>query len=72
MTVAVSGAAAGIALAYIGGRLVSTLLYGVSSTDTVSFTAAPALLVVTSLLACAIPARRAARIDPLKALRAGE
>ena len=72
LAVSVTGAAAGIALAYVGGRLVTTLLYGVSSTDPFSFTAAPALLVVASLLACAIPARRAARVDPLKALRAEE
>jgi putative ABC transport system permease protein len=69
LTVAAGGAAAGVGLAYIGGRLISTLLYGVSSTDPFSFTVAPALLIVTSLVACAIPARRAARVDPLVALR---
>ncbi len=72
LTVAAGGASAGVALAFMGGRLMSTLLYGVSSADPVSFTAAPALLIATSLVACAIPARRAARVDPLVALRRGD
>ena len=70
--VAVGGGAAGVALAWVAARSISTLLYGVSSTDPLSFTIAPALLVLTSLVACAAPARRAARVDPVIAMRSGE
>ena len=59
----------GLALAYLLARSISSLLYGVAATDLVSFTAAPTLLVTASLAACAIPARRAARVDPLIAMK---
>jgi len=67
--VAVAGAAAGVLLAFVLASSISTLLYGVSTSDPVSFTVAPAVLIVAALAACAIPARRAARLDPVKALR---
>ncbi|MDA0206726.1 MAG: ABC transporter permease [Acidobacteria bacterium] len=64
----------GIVLGLVGGlavaRAADSLIYGVSTTDHVTFTAAPILLFAVALLATAIPARRAARIDPNRTLRA--
>jgi ABC-type lipoprotein release transport system permease subunit len=45
------------------------LLFGVGPTDPLTFAAVPLLLVCVALLACWLPARRAAKIDPIAALR---
>ena len=50
-------------------RLVSSFLYGVASTDAITYAAAALLLVASGLLASWIPARRAAAVDPMVALR---
>jgi len=50
-------------------RLLTTLLFGVTPTDGPTFAAMAALLGLTALAACYIPARRAANVDPLTALR---
>jgi ABC-type antimicrobial peptide transport system permease subunit len=50
-------------------QTVTSLLYGVESTDPATFVVVSALLFVVALLACYIPARRATRIDPITALR---
>jgi putative ABC transport system permease protein len=67
-------AAAGIVIGLIASYLVTqflrTLLYGVKPTDPLTFVAVALLLLVTVLLACWIPARRASRVDPMIALRA--
>jgi ABC-type antimicrobial peptide transport system permease subunit len=64
----------GLALGAIGAALISramsALLYGLSSVDPVAFGAAGAFLIAAAMLAAWIPARRAARVDPLMALRA--
>jgi len=63
------GLAAGIVGALVASNWLDSLLFGVSSTDPLSLVAAPSVLAVAALLACAIPARRAASLDPLTALR---
>ena len=65
------GASRGLAPALFAGRLLSTMLYGVGATDPFSIAAAAIVLSTVALLACHFPARRAARVDPLTALREG-
>jgi ABC-type antimicrobial peptide transport system permease subunit len=64
-----AGTAAGLAIAVVGGRLIRSFLYGVAPVDPVSFAVVPLIVLVVTLSACLVPARRAARIDPLVALR---
>ena len=63
------GAAAGLALSFLLGKVLAGMLYDVSGSDPIVFLAAPAILSAVSLLACYVPARRAARVDPMVALR---
>ena len=63
------GLGCGMLLACASGRLLSGLLYGVSPLDPWVFGLAPLFLAATALSACYLPARRAARIDPMVALR---
>jgi ABC-type antimicrobial peptide transport system permease subunit len=67
--VASFGVAIGLAAAFTGGRVIQSLLYGVSPRDPSVFIGMTVLLVVVVLLACWLPARRAARLSPLEALR---
>jgi len=69
LKLAVIGSAIGLVCALAITRLVSRLLYGVSPLDPVTFASMPLLLVVVAMLASWIPARRAARVDPMEALR---
>jgi putative ABC transport system permease protein len=63
------GLALGVVAAIALTRFVAALLYGVGTTDAVTYGAVAALLGATALLAAYIPARRAARVDPMVALR---
>jgi putative ABC transport system permease protein len=63
------GVAAGILGAFALTRLMQSILCGVSARDPLTFAAIPILLCVVALLACWIPARRAARVQPMAALR---
>jgi ABC-type antimicrobial peptide transport system permease subunit len=59
----------GLLLAVGTGKVVSGLLYQVGALDPIAFTIAPVLLAAAALLATWLPARRAARVDPMVALR---
>jgi len=64
-----AGIGIGLAAAVALGRIASTLIYGVSSRDLVTFSAVTILLIVVSFGASVIPAVRATRVDPLAVLR---
>jgi ABC-type antimicrobial peptide transport system permease subunit len=64
-----AGALAGAALGALGTRVVAGALYGVTVADPIAWGAAAIVLAIAALLAHALPAYRAARIDPVKALR---
>ena len=69
LVLTIVGVVLGLAAAFALTRLLSGLLFGVAAVDVTTFATISLLLVVVSLLACYLPARRAMRIDPLKALR---
>ncbi|HVE78695.1 MAG TPA: ABC transporter permease [Gemmatimonadaceae bacterium] len=70
MTLAIVGVAIGVAAALASGRVMASMLFGVKASDPVTFAAVLAVLSGAALLACWLPARRAARVDPMTALRA--
>ena len=69
MTLAAIGIAVGLAGAFALTRWMTSLLFGVKPTDALTFIAVAVCLLVTALLACYLPARRATKVDPLVALR---
>ena len=64
------GIACGLALSFAATRVLSGLLYGVKSTDLLTYLAVSLFLAAVALISCYFPARRAASIDPMQALRA--
>jgi putative ABC transport system permease protein len=69
LALAGAGAAVGLAGALVLGPLIASLLSGVEASDALTLTAVPLVIVVMALLACVLPARRAAQIAPLDAMR---
>jgi ABC-type antimicrobial peptide transport system permease subunit len=69
MRLALIGLAAGLAAAFALSRFVASQLYGVKATDPLTFGSVALLLASVALLACWLPARRAAKTDPMEALR---
>jgi putative ABC transport system permease protein len=63
------GTAIGLPASYALARLLSSLLYGVRAADFFSYASGALLLAVVVVLGCYIPARRATRVDPMRALR---
>jgi putative ABC transport system permease protein len=69
LSLALLGISIGIAASLALSRLIAALLFGVPATDPVTFAGIALLLLTVALLACYLPARRAAKLDPLVALR---
>jgi putative ABC transport system permease protein len=69
LTMAAVGIAAGLAGALLLGRVMSSLLFGIAATDVTTYVAVVGLALGTALLACYVPARRAARLDPVQTLK---
>jgi predicted permease len=69
MVLVAAGLALGVVASFALSRVISTLLFGVSPTDLITFTITPAILALVAVLASYIPARRATKVDPLLALR---
>jgi putative ABC transport system permease protein len=69
LTITIVGVAIGLVAALVVTRVMSSLLYGVSTTDALTFVVVPVLLTGVALAASFIPARRAMNVDPMVALR---
>jgi len=69
MRLAAIGVGIGLVLSLALAQVLSSLLIGVSGYDVSTFILVPVLLAVVALVACYLPARRATKVDPLKALR---
>jgi putative ABC transport system permease protein len=70
MALALAGVAVGVAISYASSRLLATFLYGITTTDLLSFALSSISLLLFTFIACYLPARQASRIDPAVALRA--
>ena len=69
MMLTLTGLIVGIAVGLVATRVLSDMLYGVTTRDPLTFGVVPLLLLLVALLACYVPARRATKVDPLVALR---
>jgi putative ABC transport system permease protein len=70
LRLAIAGVVIGVGGAWLLGRVMHSMLYGMEAVDAVSLLAVGALLLMVALVACWIPARRASGVDPMRALRA--
>jgi ABC-type antimicrobial peptide transport system permease subunit len=70
IAVVAAGVAIGIVVALLAGRLIESLLYGVSARDISTLLAAPVVLLVTASIAIAVPVMRYTRVDAVEVMRA--
>jgi len=66
---ALGGLALGLPLAFVLSRVMSSVVFGVTPRDPVTFTSLPIAIVAITIAACIVPARRAARVDPVVSIR---
>jgi putative ABC transport system permease protein len=66
---ALAGIAIGVPAAFLLSRVMSSMVFGVTTHDPLTFTALPIVIVAVTTIACYLPARRAARVDPVTAIR---
>ena len=71
LAIAIGGIAVGMIAAVVLSESLGTFLYGVTSHDALTFVSVPLVLLAVTAIACFVPARRAARLEPLRVLRAG-
>ena len=64
-----AGLVVGLPIAFAATRLMESVVFGITTHDAVTFTLLPAIVALTTLMACAIPARRAARVNPAAMMR---
>jgi ABC-type antimicrobial peptide transport system permease subunit len=69
LSLTLAGAAIGLVIAIAGGRLIASLLFGVSPTDPITIGGVIALIATVALVACFVPGHAATRVDPMVALR---
>jgi putative ABC transport system permease protein len=69
LRLAIFGVGIGLAAAFVLTHFLSSMLFGVSTADPISYLAVVTLLLVVVIVACYVPARRAMRVDPMVALR---
>jgi len=69
LSLTLAGVAVGLVIGVIGSKILTSFLYGLRSTDPLTFACGSAILCIVTIVASYIPARRAARLDPLVALR---
>lgn len=66
---AIAGVALGLPAAFLLSRVMSSMVFGITTRDPLTFTALPILVVVVTTAACYLPARRASRVDPVVAIK---
>jgi ABC-type antimicrobial peptide transport system permease subunit len=71
LVVSAGGLAVGISVSLWLARSMESFIYGISVRDLTTFVVVPVVLLAVSAIACFVPARRAARLDPLQVLKAG-
>jgi ABC-type antimicrobial peptide transport system permease subunit len=69
LVIAAAGIVLGVSGAFVLTRVMQSLLFGVTPTDPVTYLLVAGLVAATAMAACYLPARRAARLDPMRSLR---